>query len=86
MDYSPRKTVYIIGEREENDNKFSSGHDEGQYLSYPPEAIQKAFENEELKFKRKFRVEIICMEMSDDEVFKKKKHLEREELVKNFGV
>lgn len=39
MDYSPRKGMYIIGEREENDNKFSSGHDEGQYLSYPPEAI-----------------------------------------------
>lgn len=72
MDYFPRKTVYIIGEREENDNKFSSGHDEGQYLSYPPDAIQKAFENEELKFKRKFRVEIICMEMSGDEVFKKR--------------
>lgn len=74
--------MYIIGERGENYNKFSSGLDEGQYLS---EAIQKAFENEELKFKRKFRVEIICMEMRDDEVFRKE-HLEREELMKNFGL
>lgn len=61
--------MYIIGERGENYNQFSSGLDEGQYLS---EAIQKAFENEELKFKRKFRVEIICMEMRDDEVFQKR--------------
>lgn len=77
--------MYIIGEREENYNKFSSGCGEGQYLSYPPEAIQKAFENEELKFKRKFRVEIICMEMRDYEVFRKE-HVKREELMKNFGV
>lgn len=53
-------------------------------ISYSPEAIQKAFENEELKFKRRWGVEIICMEMRDEVL--RKEHLEREELVKNFGV
>lgn len=31
-DYSSRRGIYIIGEREVNDNKFTTGHDEGKYL------------------------------------------------------
>lgn len=46
--------IYILGERRDNGNKFSSGHDEGLYLSYSTETIQKAFGNEVLKLKRKF--------------------------------
>lgn len=46
--------IHFLGERRDNGNKFSSEHDEWPYLSYPPEAIQKAFENEVLKVKRKF--------------------------------
>lgn len=32
MDYSLGKRTYITGEREGNDHKFSSEHEEGRYL------------------------------------------------------